>query len=425
VLPTPQRQKTSQPTVYLSSQSGQQTPSSIQDDDIISQLLSQQGRGLFPSSSPSPASLAEEIIKSTTSSPLTEPRSSIFVTQTSNVKTPQSPGRITVEDLGEVQDNSGTSLPVVHLPTPKGQRPLTQSEFQALIDAGFKISPVQESPVQTVTSEYYQPTTKRQRSYVTPSPTQRNQVPYQSTQKNSQQGKENVHVSSLGAERLQPRGQVNRYQLQETKPRREEEDGVQYVRNPETENIRQDVQVTRIQVVTDKPRSEEIIHLIQIPATSQVPEIQQSGVLTKYQPASGSKVLHTQIHRLRDETEGVQQQREEARYQPEPQVPSYQTQPDDLPHQTQSLQHGEEPVGRQVPSFHPIIVAELSTTPAPRRRRPRPNTSRAVYRAQPAREQKGNDERYLVSYDSIPEATSFGTRNSRQRSRRPVSEEES
>lgn len=413
VVQIPQGEQSSQPTVYLSSQSGQQAPSTTQDDDIISQLLSQQGRGLIPSSTPSSVSLAEELINPSTSSPPTEPRSSIFVTKTSNVKKPQSQGRITLEELRPIQDNSDTTLPIVHLPTPKGQRPLTQTEFQALIDAGFKISPVPESPVQTVTSGYYQPTTKRQRSYATPSPTQRNQVSHQSRQKKPQREKDDVQqISSPGPERLPQREQVNRYQPQETKPRREEEDGLQYVRNPEAKNIRQGLPVTRIQVVTNKPQpEEEIIHFIQIPTTPEVPDVQQRGDLTKYQPDAERQVVQTQDRRLQ-----------------QPQQERYQTQSDSLPQQPTFFNHDEEPVSQQALRFHPIIVAELPTTATPRRRRPRPGNSGAVYRAQLANEQRGSQdapEQYLVSYDSIPEATSFGTRGSRPRSRRPISDEES
>jgi hypothetical protein len=427
VLQIPQRQQSSQPTVYLSSQSGQQRPNTIQDDDIISQILSQQDRGLFPSSTPSPVSLAEEIIKSSTSLPPTEPRSSIYVTQTSNTRSPQNPGRIVEEDVATIQDNSDTRLPVVRLPTPKGQRPLTQNELQALIAAGFKISPAPESPLQTVAPDYYQPTTKRQRSYVTPSPTQLNQVSYQSRQKKPEEEKENVQeVSSLGAERLQQRGQAIRYQSQEIKSQREEDEGVKYVRRPETQNIRQGVSVTRIQVVTDKPQpEEEIIHFIQIPAT---PQVRHRGVLTKYQPDAGSEVLPSDVHTSQDEREGVQRQTQAGRYQQEPQEPRYQTQPDSSLHQTPSYQQDEESVRQQAPRFHPIIVAELPTTPAPRRRRPRPSNSRALYRAQLSSEQTGNQDapaQYLVSYDNIPEATAFGTRNSRLKSRRPTSDEES
>jgi hypothetical protein len=298
---------------------------------------------------------------------------------------------------------------------------LTQNELEALIAAGFKISPAPESPLQTVTPDYYQPTTKRQRSYVTPSPTQLNQVSYQSRQNKPEQEKENVQeVSSLGEERLQQRGQAIRYQPQEIKSQREEDEGVQYVRRPETQNIRQGVSVTRIQVVTDKPQpEEEIIHFIQIPAT---PQVRHRGVLTRYQPDAGSEVLPTEVHTLQDEREGVHQQTQAGRYQQEPR---YQTQPDSSLHQTPSYQQDEESVRQQAPRFHPIIVAELPTTPAPRRRRPRPSNSRALYRAQLSSEQTDAPAQYLVSYDNIPEATAFGTRNSRLKSRRPTSDEES
>lgn len=424
----PQRQQNSEPTIYLSSQSGQQTPSTSQDDDIISQILSQQGRDFFPSSTPSPAALAE-VIRSSTSLPSTESRSSIFVTKTSTVKSTKSPGTVTVHEVGPLQEDSSTPLPVVHLPTPEGQRPLTQSELQALIDAGFKISPAPESPPQTEAPVYYQQTTKRQRSYVTPAPPKRNHVSYQSRQNKPQQEKEDVQqVASLGIEHLQQRGQVSSYELQETKPRREEEEATQYVQRPETQTIR----ATRIQFLTNKPESEEeVIHFIHIPRTSQVPDVQQRGVLTKYQTDTESGLAQT--HGLEDERERAKQQIQTARYRPQAQEPSYQTEQDSFPQQAPSYQHGDKSVGQQALRFHPIIVAELPTTtpapsPAPRRRRPRPSHSRAVYRAQPASDQTRNQEapaQYLVSYDNIPEATSFGTRNSRLKDRRPTSDEES
>lgn len=423
----PQRQQNSEPTIYLSSQSGQQTPSTSQDDDIISQILSQQGRDFFPSSTPSPSALPE-VIRSSTSLPSTESRSSIYVTQRSTVKSTQSPGTVIVNEVGPLQEDSSTPLPVVHLPTPEGQRPLTQSELQALIDAGFKISPAPESPPQTEAPVYYQQTTKRQRSYVTPAPPKRNDVSYQSRQNEPQQEKDDVQqVTSLGIERLQQRGQVSSYELQETKPRREEEEVTQYVQRPETHNI----PATGIQFLTNKPESvEEIIHFIHIPRTPQVPDVKQTGVLTKYQTDTGRGLA--QAHGLEDERGRAKQQIQTTRYRPQIQEPSYQAEQDSLPQQTPSYQHGDESVGQQTLRFHPIIVAELPTTtpapsPAPRRRRPRPSHSRAVYRAQPS-DQTRNQEapaQYLVSYDSIPEATSFGTRNSRLKDRRPTSDEES
>ncbi|PNF31850.1 hypothetical protein B7P43_G08913, partial [Cryptotermes secundus] len=423
----PQRQQNSEPTIYLSSQSGQQTPSASQDNDIISQILSQQGRDFLPSSTPSSAALAN-VIKSSTSLPSTESRSSIYVTQTSTVKSTQSPGTVTVHEVGPLQEESSTPLPVVHLPTPEGQRPLTQSEFQALINAGFKISPAPESPPQTEAPVYYQQTTKRQRSYVTPAPLERNHVSYQSRQKNPQQEKDDVQqLSSLGIERLQQSGQVGSYELRETKPGREEEEATQYVQPPETQNI----PATRIRFLTNKPESEEeIIHFIHIPRTPQVPDVQQRDVLMKYQTDTGRGLAQT--HGLEDERERTKQQIQTTRYRPQTQELSYQRERDSLPQQTPSYQHGDESVSQQALRFHPIVVAELPTTtapsPAPRRRRPRPSHSRAVYRAQPASDQTRNQEareQYLVSYDSIPEATSFGTRNSRLKDRRLTSDEES
>lgn len=435
VVHIPQKQQNSEPTLYFSSQSGQQTPSNSQDDDIVSQLLSQQGRGLFPSSTPSDASLVEEIIKSTTSLPPTASRSSIYVSKTSNVKNSQGPNRITIEEVGQVQEDSRTPLPVVHLPTPEGQRPLTQSELQALIDAGFKISPAPESPLQTAAPEYYRPTTKTQRSYVTPTPPQRNQVSYQSGHKKPEQGKESAQeVASLGVEGPRQRDQVSRYKLQQSKPRHEEENTVQYVRRPENQNIRQDSPVAGIQFVTDKPEEEEeIIHFIRIPTTPHLPDVHHTSVLTKYQSDVDREAPQTQLHRLEYERGSVPQQIQTTRYQPQSQEPNYQTETDSLPRQTPTYQLGEENVSQQAPRFHPIIVAELPTTtptpsPAPRRRRPRPGHSRGAYRSHPENAQIRDQEapaQYLVSYDSVPEATNFGTRNSRLRGRRPVSDEES
>jgi hypothetical protein len=254
-------------------------------------------------------------------------------------------------------------------------------------------------------------------------------VSYQSRQNKPQQEKEDVQqVASLGIEHLQQRGQVSSYELQETKPRREEEEATQYVQRPETQTIR----ATRIQFLTNKPESEEeVIHFIHIPRTSQVPDVQQRGVLTKYQTDTESGLAQT--HGLEDERERAKQQIQTARYRPQAQEPSYQTEQDSFPQQAPSYQHGDKSVGQQALRFHPIIVAELPTTtpapsPAPRRRRPRPSHSRAVYRAQPASDQTRNQEapaQYLVSYDNIPEATSFGTRNSRLKDRRPTSDEES
>jgi hypothetical protein len=253
-------------------------------------------------------------------------------------------------------------------------------------------------------------------------------VTYQSKQNKPQQEKDDVQqVASLGIERLQQRGQVSSYELQETKPRSDEEEATQYIQRPETQSI----PATRNQFLTNKPESgEEIIHFIHIPRTPQVPDVQQGGVLTKYQIDTGRGLAQTQG--LEDEREGAKQQIQTTRYRPQAQEPSYQTEQDSLPQQAPSYQHGDESVGQQALRFHPIIVAELPTTPAPspapRRRRPRPSYSRPVYRAQPASDLTRNQEaraQYLVSYDSIPEATSFGTRNSRLKDRRPTSDEES
>jgi hypothetical protein len=254
-------------------------------------------------------------------------------------------------------------------------------------------------------------------------------VSYQSRQNNPQQEKGNVQqVASIGTERLQQRGQVSSYELQETKPRQEEEEAAQYSPNPETQNI----PATRIQFLTNKPESgEEIIHFIQIPRTHQVPDVVQRGVLTKYQTDAGRGLAQT--HGLQDERERAKQRVQTTSYRLAPQEPSYQTEQDSLPQQTPSYQLGDESVSEQTLRFHPIVVAELPTTtpatsPGPRRRRPRPSHSRVVYRAQQPSDQARNQEataQYLVSYDSIPEATSFGTRNNRLKDRSPTSDEES
>jgi hypothetical protein len=400
----PQGQPNSEPTIYLSSQSGLQAPSSDQDDEIISQLLSQQGDDLFPSSTPAPAALPQGI-KSSSSPPSTESRSSIFVTQTSTVRSTQSPGRATVHEVGPLREDSSTPLPVVHLPTPEGQRPLTQSELQALIDAGFKISPAPESPPQTEAPVYYQQTTKRQRSYVTPAPPHRNLVSYQSRQNKPEQERSDLRqLAGLGAERLEQRGQVSHYKLQETRPLREDE--------------AQKIPATAIQILTNNPETEgEIIHFIHIPRTSQAADLQQRGVLTRYQARGPA-----QTEGLEDEGARARQQVQATRLDPQAPELSYQTEQDS------SSQQGDKAAAEQTPRFHPIVVAELPTTAAapshaPRRRRPRPGQGRAVYR-----DQTGNGEplaRYLVSHDSISEATSFGARNSRLKPRHPTSDEKS
>jgi hypothetical protein len=420
-----QTQQNSEPIIYISSQSGQQTPSSNQDN-IISQLLSE-GHSLLHSPTPSSVVLVEEGIKSSTSLPPTESRSSIHVTQTSILKNSQGPSRVTVEETGPVQDDSGTPLPVVRLPTPQGQRPLTQSELQALIDAGFKISPVPESSPQTVAPEYYQQTTKKQRSYATPTPPHTNILSYESKQKKpEQESKNDQEIRNVGTQHLQQKGQASRHQEQGTEPRHEEEEVIEYIRRPETQNIRQGVQVAEIQFVTNKPESEDQpIRYIQIP-TAQLPDINEEVILTKYRPEAGRELLRTQLQGLQDQRENVQQHVQTTRYQSQAHKPNYQS--ESLPQQTSSYQEAEEGVSQQAPIFHPIIVAELPTTPTPRRRRPRPNQSKAAYDAQSESDQTRNEEsppQYIVSVDSIPQPASFGTRNSRLRGRRPVSSTES
>jgi len=426
VVPNLQTQQNSEPIIYLSSQSGQQTPG-INQDNIISQLLSE---GLLHSPTPSSAVLVEEGSRSSPSSPPTEPTSSIYVAQTSALKNSQGPSRINVEEIGAVQEDSDTPLPVVHLPTPRGQRPLTQSEFQALIDAGFKISPVPDSSPQTVAPQYYHPTTKRQRSYTTPTPPHSNQLSYEPRQNKPEQESDNEQqVGNAGAERLQQKIKANRQQEQDTNPRHEEEEVVEYIRRPESQNIRQGVQVAGIQFITNKPESEDqTIRYIQIPAAPQLPDTNEGVILAKYQPEAGRGLLRTQLQGLQAQREGVQHQVQNLRYRPQAHKPNYQNEADNLPQQTPSYQEGEEALSQQAPIFHPIIVAELSTTPAPRRRRPRPNPSNVVNHAQSEDDQTRNEEspqQYIVSVDSIPQQTTFGARSSRSRGRRPTSNAES
>ncbi|XP_069687305.1 uncharacterized protein [Periplaneta americana] len=447
LVQAPQRQQTSDPSIYLSSESGRQSPTTSQDDYIISQLLGQQDRGLFPGASPTAASVAEEVIKSTTALPPTASRSSIYVTQTSNVKNAQNQNKITIDEVGAPQVESGTPLPVVHLPTPDGQRPLTQSEFKALIDAGFNISPVpadspQESAIiQTVAPEYYRPTTKKQRSYVTPAPPPRNQV-YQSRQKQLQQKEQNQAVESPEVQAAQQRGQVSRFQIQQTKPQQVEEELVQYVRRPvpaEAQTIRQPTQVTRLEYVTQKPESEpeeETIQFIRLPTTPEVQDARQRAQFTGYNTDAGRAQQPTQFHRFQEERQSLPQV-QSTRYQPqttENEEQKYQTETLTL-QQTPAYRDEEESVAQNIQRFHqPIIVAELPTTtpvpsPTPRRRRPRPSHSRIVYRAHTTpddQEQKQEPPtQFLISYDSVPEATNYGTRNSRVRGRRPSPSDES
>ena len=427
-VPNLQTQQNSEPILYLSSQSGQQTPS-INQDNIISQLLSE-GHSLLHSPSPSSAVLVEEGIRSSTSAPPAESTSSVYVTQTSALKNSQRPSRITVEEIGGVQEDSDTPLPVVHLPTPRGQRPLTQSEFQALIDAGFKISPVPDSSPQTVAPQYYQPTTKKQRSYTTPSPPHSNRLPYDPRQNKPEQESENEQqVGNVGAEILQQRSKASRQQEQDTNPRHEEEEVVEYIRRPESQNVRQGVQVAGIQFITNKPESEDqTIRYIQIPTGPQLPDTNEGVILAKYQPEAGRGLLRTQLQGLQDQRESVQHPVQNIRYRSQANKPNYQTEADNLPQQTPTYQGDEEALTQQAPVFHPIIVAELSTTPAPRRRRPRPNQSKVFNHAQSEDDQTRSEEspqQYIVSVDSIPQQTSFGTRNSRLRGRRPTSNAES
>ncbi|PSN37176.1 hypothetical protein C0J52_27288 [Blattella germanica] len=453
------QQETSDPKVYLTSQAGHQTPESNQDEDeLISQLLSG-GRGLFPGASPTPATAAEEIIRSTTALPPTPSRSSIFVTQTSNLKGSGGRSKITIEDVDTSQEDSKTPIPVVHLPTPDGQRPLTQTELQALIDAGFNIQPAPEesTPAQSVASQYYQQTTtksvspqyyqqsttKKQRSYVTPAPP-RNQVAYESRLKKPQEEKEEIryvqHVSAQ-EEEIPQRSQLNtRYRLQGSKPQQEKV--VQFVRQnphpppPQDPGHRQGSQYTRFRIVVNNPEPEEY-QFIQVPASPESQEHQEREQLSTYEPQSEEAPQTTQYHRFQAQRESIAQQIQSTRYQPdnsESQEQTYHTEP-----QQTKIYQRDETVAPQVSRFHqPIVVAELpSTTPVPtrttpRRRRPRPPThSRIVFRTDSqgqAQKEVENSEnvpqRFLVAYDNVPEATSFGTRN-RVRGRRPNPSEES
>nr|CAD7412837.1 unnamed protein product [Timema cristinae] len=210
--PSRQALTESDPALY---QARQPQRAQQQDDDFLSSLLEQPGRGLF--NKPSQSTL--DIIQSTTALPPS--RSSIFVSTTSNLEGRKNSG-VTVEEVGSVPQDEGKAIPEVRLPTPQGQRPLTQSEFQALISAGFKVSPIGQetgppSPVTYTSQEayesqspvsvryqpqpsvpqsyqpqppaldnyqpqaqvYYQSSPKRQRSYSTPIPPRQNEVIYE------------------------------------------------------------------------------------------------------------------------------------------------------------------------------------------------------------------------------------------------------
>jgi hypothetical protein len=289
---------------------------------------------------------------------------------------------------------------------------------------------VPDSSPQTVAPQYYQPTTKKQRSYTTPSPPHSNRLPYDPRQNKPEQESENEQqVGNVGAEILQQRSKASRQQEQDTNPRHEEEEVVEYIRRPESQNVRQGVQVAGIQFITNKPESEDqTIRYIQIPTGPQLPDTNEGVILAKYQPEAGRGLLRTQLQGLQDQRESVQHPVQNIRYRPQANKPNYQTEADNLPQQTPTYQGDEETLTQQAPVFHPIIVAELSTTPAPRRRRPRPNQSKVVNHAQSEDDQTRSEEspqQYIVSVDSIPQQTSFGTRNSRLRGRRPTSNAES
>jgi hypothetical protein len=255
-------------------------------------------------------------------------------------------------------------------------------------------------------------------------------LPYESRQNKPEQESDNVqYVGNDGAERLQQTNQASRQQEQDTNPRHEEEEVVKYVRRPESQNIRQGVQVAEIQFITNKPESEDqTVHYIQIPTAPHLPDTNERVILAKYQPETGLGLPRTPLQGLQAQRESVQHQVQDIRYRAQAHKPNYQTEADNLPQQTPSYQEGEEALSQQEPVFHPIIVAELPTTPAPRRRRPRPNQSKVVNHAQSEDDQTRNEEsapQYIVSVDSIPQQTTFGARNSRLRGRRPASNVES
>ena len=442
VAQVPQQQLTSDPKIYLASESGQQSPQSSQDEEFIQQLLSGGGRGFFPSSTPAPSDVAEDIIKSTTALPSAPSRSSIYVTQSSKLKNSPSSSQITIEEVGEPQENAQTPLPVVHLPTPKGQRPLTQSEFKALLDAGFNLQPVPEETqtAQSITPQYYQqPTTKRQRSYVTPTPP-RNQVEYQSRQKKPQEEKEEVSYAQQVAAQPQlqqiPQQVNTRYRLQGSKPQQQEDEIVQYVRRPISPENRARPSQSRFRIVVGNSEpQEQTIQYVQLPTLPD--DAQQKEQLSTFEPEIRTQQT-TQLLRIQEEQETLTPQILTTRYQPETSEPeqTYQTESVDVPQQTTTFQRQEESVAPQRQRFHPIVIPDpQSTTPVPsstvpRRRRPRPPThSRIVFRTQAQDEDPSNGpvaapQQFLLSYDSVPEASSFGTR-SRVRARRPVQAEES
>jgi hypothetical protein len=253
---------------------------------------------------------------------------------------------------------------------------------------------------------------------------------YEPRQNKPEQESENEQeVGNAGAESLQQKSKASREQEQDTNPRHEEEGVVEYIRRPESQNIRQGVQVAGIQFITNKPDSEDqTIRYIQIPTAPELPDTNEGVILAKYQPEAGRGLLRTQLQGLQTQRESVQHQVQNTRYRPQAHKPNYQTEADTSPQQTPSYQEDEEVLSQQAPIFHPIIVAELPTTPAPRRRRPRPNQSKVVNQAQSEDDQTRNEEsppQYIVSVDSIPQQTTFGARNSRLRGRRPTSNAES
>lgn len=114
-----QAQPQPQPQPQLRPQSQQQQQA---QPDFSSLLQPSAGRGLF--------------------TPVKQPsRSSIYVSR--QTSTPR-PFGLSIEEVVNTA-STNQKLPVVRLPPPSGQRPLSRNELDALINAGFSVTPVPNS----------------------------------------------------------------------------------------------------------------------------------------------------------------------------------------------------------------------------------------------------------------------------------------
>ncbi|XP_063224919.1 putative mediator of RNA polymerase II transcription subunit 12 isoform X2 [Bacillus rossius redtenbacheri] len=356
------------------------------DDDVISSLLGQSA--------------------ATTAATLPS-RSSIFVSTTSTLKGSKSGSGVTIEELGSVpQEEAGDdgALPIVRLPTPEGQRPLTSAELQALIAAGFKVTPLGGQEEAAPGLPYFQQSAKRQRSYATPEPPADNQaVARQPTRK--QEEKPQLRPQPADPELTPPS-----YQPQAQEPENYQPQDLQFFFQRPGGEQRQPGAARQPQQ-SYQPQQVQLVFQQQTGSSTQQPPVaydpqefqlvfqRQAGDQSQPGRAQQQLANHPQEIQLVYKQQLSEEAQKEQASSEQPQLPYQQ-----LVYQSAQLGFQQSPI---------VVPEEYQ---AGSRRRPA-GSRRSRQRSRGYRPASSQDS--LASYDSEPAPSSAQARRARQRSRRP------